>query len=116
MWLGEVGVKCPGTGDRIFPVKETAAKKIFQPFDVGPITRQLLPSADDFFDGTDDLTLFNALVWRQVAKRAVRPTLIVVHTPGVNDVLSLSERGELVHVHTLVSQSPVKRYKKGFPG
>ena len=39
--------------------------------------------------------------------------MIIVEPPGFNDVLGLGERDELVHVHTLVSQSAVKRFNEG---
>ena len=81
--------------------------------DVGPLTRQFLTGTDGFFDGPDDLTLCDKLVRRQVPERAVRAVHIIVEPPGFNDVLGLGERGELVHVQTLVSQSPVKRFNEG---
>jgi len=43
----------------------------------------------------------------------VRAALILVEPPGFDEVLGLGERGELVHVHTLVSQAAVKGFNTG---
>ncbi len=39
--------------------------------------------------------------------------LIIVEPPGFNDVLGLSQRGELVYIPTLISRSSVKRFNEG---
>jgi hypothetical protein len=71
--------------------------------DVGPTSGQILTRTDDFFSGLNHLTLPNKLIRRQVAERAVRAALIIVESPGFNDLLGLSERAELVHAQTLAS-------------
>ena len=43
----------------------------------------------------------------------MRPMLIIVEPPGFNHCLGIVERGELVHVHTLVSQAAVKGFNTG---
>ena len=48
--------------------------------------------------------LFGKLLGREVPKRAVRPTLIVVHAPGFEDSLGLGERCEQVPVQALITQ------------
>jgi hypothetical protein len=63
--------------------------------DVGPIPRQLLTRADDFFGDLFSLTLFNKLIRGQMAERAVRPMLMIVEPPGFDDVLGLGHRSEL---------------------
>ena len=76
----------------------------------------LLPSAlwnssctSDVFDATV-LTLFGVLVGCQMPKRAVRSTLTVIDAPGFDLGLFISERRELVNVHTLVAQPAVTHY------
>lgn len=59
------------------------------------------------------LTLTDELVRGQVPEQAVRPTLIVIYAPGINDGLGMSERGDLVHVQTLVSQSSIRPLNEG---
>ena len=61
-----------------------------------------------FFSDPNCLTLDDKLVRGQMAERAVRPAMIIVHTPGFNDGLGISERRELVHVQTFVSQAAVE--------
>jgi hypothetical protein len=76
--------------------------------DVGPVTRQGLTRTDDFFGDPNGLTLDDKLVRGQMAERAVRPAMIIVHPPGFDDGLGISERRELVDVQTFVSQAAVK--------
>ncbi len=58
--------------DRKLPRQGDTAKGELPAGDVGPVTRQFLTRADDFFDDLYDLTLCNKLVGRQVPERAVR--------------------------------------------
>jgi hypothetical protein len=81
--------------------------------DVGLVLRQLFTRAEDLFGGVFNLMLSNKLILRQVAERTVRAALIIVEPSGFDDVLGLGERGELVHVQTLDSQSVVKRFNEG---
>ena len=46
------------------------------------------------------LTLFGVLAWRQVSKRAMGPTVIVIVTPGIYDRLRVGDGFEGVHVET----------------
>ena len=110
--MGSLSAPAPRTWKRKLPRQGDTAKGELLASDVGPVPRQCLTRIDDFFDSPDDLTLCKKLVGGQVPKRAVRPTLIVVHAPGFDDGLCLGERGELVHVQTFVSQSSVKRLNK----
>ena len=43
----------------------------------------------------------------------MRAALIIVETPGFDDVLGLGHRGELVYAQTIISQSAVKVLNKG---
>jgi DNA-binding NtrC family response regulator len=43
----------------------------------------------------------------------VRAASIIVEPPAFNNVLGLGERGESVHVQTLMARSAVKRFNKG---
>ena len=69
--------------------------------DVAPVLRRFFTRAESFFDDRLSLTLCDELVRSQVPKRAVRPTLIVVHAPGFDEGLRLGQRGELMHVQAL---------------
>lgn len=42
----------------------------------------------------------------------MRAALIIVESPGFNEVLGLGAQGELVHIQTFVSQSAVKRFNE----
>src|SRR6476619_2156403 len=53
------------------------------------------------------------LVRCQVAERAVRAALIVIDSPGFDLCLRVRDRGELVHVQTLVAQPSVERLDEG---
>jgi hypothetical protein len=57
--------------------------------------------------------LFSKLIRRQVTELAVRAALIVVEPPGLDNVLNLGHRGELVYVQTLIAQSAVKGFNQG---
>ena len=99
---------------------ETLHKERKSVIDVGPVSRQLLTRADDFFGGPFVLTLGDELAWSQVSKGAVWPVVIVIHPPGFQYGLRLGERSELMHVQTLVTQPPIERLNKrifhGFAG
>ena len=97
---------------RKLPLNVGSPKGELSGTDVGPIQRQFLTGLDSFFVGPV-LTLSNELIRRQVAERAVRAALIIVEPPGFKDVLSLSERDELMHVQTLVAQSADTRLNEG---
>ncbi len=90
------------TGIGKLPRQGDTANGELRAFDVAPILRRFLTRADDYFDDRLSLTLCDELVRGQVPKRAVRPTLIVVHAPGFDEGLRLGERGELMHVQALV--------------
>ena len=81
--------------------------------DVGPVWREFLTRADDFFGDLFSLTLHDKLIRRQVAERAVWAALIRVEPLGFDDVLGLSERVALVHVQTFISQAAVTRLNEG---
>lgn len=85
----------------------------FLTYDVAPVLRRFLTRADDCFDDRLSLTLCDELVRGQVPKRAVRSTLIIVHAPGFDEGLRLGQRGELMHVQALITESPVKRFNEG---
>ena len=91
-----------------FPVKETLLRESFWLVDVGPILRQVITRTDGFFGDLLSLTLFEKLVRGQVPECAMWAAVIVIHPPRFDDGLGLGERGELVHVQTLISQSSVK--------
>jgi hypothetical protein len=80
-----------------------ARKYLSSELDVGPVPRQFLTKTDRFFGSLNHLTLSNEHIRRQMAECAVRAEPIIVDPPGFNDVLGLSGRGELAHVHTLFS-------------
>jgi hypothetical protein len=63
----EVGVFLfPGVGGLSFPSFETVHKESFSGTDVGPLSRQLLTRAEDFFDDLSSLTLVGKLIRGQV--------------------------------------------------
>jgi hypothetical protein len=47
-----------------------------------------------------------------MAERAVRSAMVIVETPSLDDC-GIHERGELMHVQTLITQAAVKGLNEG---